>query len=81
MESHEATFEIDSKTDARAAHRMLERVYDTVREESRSVREGTDDAGELLDSFESLRDAAAQPAPARLTITYERSGGEFDDQN
>lgn len=72
MRQYEATFEIDSKADAYAIHRILERVYDTVREESRNVRVGSDDAATLLDEFRTLRDAAAQPASGSLTITYER---------
>lgn len=79
MTRYEATFEIDSNSDAHAAHRMLERVYDTVREESRTVREGSADATELLEQFEALRDAADSPAPGELTITYEREEGGFDD--
>jgi len=79
MSHYEASFEIDSKTDSYAARRILERTYDTIREESRSVREGTDDADELLEEFRTLRDAAKRPTPGRLTITYEQFDGEFED--
>jgi len=79
MSHYEASFEIDSKTDSYAARRMLERVYDTIREESRSVREGTDDADELLEEFRTLRDAAKRPTPGQLTITYEQFEDEFED--
>ncbi|WP_136591164.1 hypothetical protein [Salinigranum halophilum] len=79
MSHYEASFEIDSKTDSYAARRMLEQVYDTIREESRSVQEGTDDADELLREFKTLRDAAKRPMPGRLTITYERYDGGFGD--
>lgn len=79
MSDYEASFEIDSKTDSYAARRILEQVYDTIREESRGVREGTDDADELLQGFQTLRDAAKRPTPGRLTITYERYDGEFGD--
>lgn len=79
MSQYEASFEIDSKTDSYAARRILERVYDTVREESRSTREGTDDAEELLEAFQALRDAAKTPTPGRLTISYEQYDGEFED--
>lgn len=75
MSQYQASFEIDSKTDSYAARRILERVYDTVREESRSVREGSDDAEELLDAFRTLRDATKQPKPGKLTITFE----QYDD--
>ena len=79
MSHYEASFEIDSKTDSYAARRMLEQVYDTIREESRSVREGTDDADELLEEFRTLRDAAKRPKPGRLTITYEQHDSGFED--
>ncbi|MDS0298065.1 hypothetical protein NDI76_04860 [Halogeometricum sp. S1BR25-6] len=79
MSRYEAVFEIDSKTDAYAARRILEQVYDTIREESRSVREGTDDAAALLREFETLRDAARDPAAGTLTVTYERDDGTLDN--
>ena len=79
MVRYEASFEIDSKTDSYAARRILERVYDTIREESRSVREDTDDASELLQEFKTLRDAVKNPTPGRLTITYEQYDDEFED--
>jgi DNA-directed RNA polymerase specialized sigma subunit len=79
MSTYEASFEIDSKTDSYAARRLLGKVYDTIREESRSVREGTDDADELLGAFETLREAAKEPTPGRLTITYEQYDDGFED--
>jgi len=79
MSRHQASFEIDSKTDSYAARRILERVYDTIREESRSVREGTDDADELLETFRTLRDAAKRPTPGRLVITYEAYDTDFEN--
>jgi hypothetical protein len=78
MTTHEATFEIDSKTDAYAVRKILEQTYNTVREESRSIREGSDDADELLAAFGSLKDASEQHAPGRLTITYEVEDREFE---
>jgi len=79
MSRRVATFEIDSKTDSYAARRILERLYDTIREESENVREGADDATELIESFEALRDAAKRPTPGKLTVTYERYDDEFQD--
>ena len=79
MSHYEASFEIDSKTDSYAAQRLLEQVHDIIREESRSVREGTDDADELLREFQTLRDAAKRRTPGRLTITYEQYDDEFED--
>jgi len=71
MPTYEATFEIDSKSDAYAVRTVLEQTYNTVREESRTVRAGSDDADELLDAFEELKNQAQQPTTGRLTITYE----------
>ncbi len=78
METHEATFEIDSRSDADAAQRVLEQLYDTVREESRAVRVGSDDATALIAEFETLRDAARSPAAGTLTVTYERSDDDLE---
>lgn len=79
MDRYEASFEIESKTDSYAVRRILEQAYDTIREESKSIREGSDDARALLQEFQTLRDAAKKPTPGRLTITYERYDDEFDD--
>ncbi|ADQ65965.1 hypothetical protein C499_19332 [Halogeometricum borinquense DSM 11551] len=78
MSKHEATFEIHSKSDSYAVRRILEQAYDTIREESRSVREGTDDATAILQEFKTLREEARQPTTGKLTITYEQYGDEFD---
>lgn len=78
MSRYEASFEVDSKADSHAIHRLLEQVYDTVREESRSVREGSDDASELLGEFETLRNAAKQPSPGKIRIVYERYDDDFE---
>lgn len=80
METYEATFEIDSRTDAYAVRRILEQTYDTIREESRSVREGTEDADDLLEAFRTLREAARGAETGRLTIVLERDGSvDADD--
>lgn len=78
MERYEATFEIESKSDSYAARRILERVYDTIREESRTVRAGTSDSGELLEQFETLSEVVKTPTPGRLTVTYEVHDEGFD---
>jgi uncharacterized membrane protein len=78
MSRYEASFEVDSKTESHAVHRLLERVYDTVREESRTVRKDSDDASELLAEFETLRDAAKEPSPGELRIVYERYDDDFE---
>lgn len=72
MEEYEATFEVDSKTDAHAVERLLDRLYDSVREESRTLREGTGDSAEMLAQFEAIRDAARDRRPGKLTVVYEQ---------
>jgi hypothetical protein len=79
MSSLNASFEITSKEDSRAARRILEQTYDTIREESKSVRDETEDATDLLQSFETLRDAARHPTPGTLTITYQRDEDGFTE--
>ncbi|WP_458186328.1 hypothetical protein [Haladaptatus sp. NG-WS-4] len=79
MSRYEASFEIDSKTDSYAARRILEQVYDTIREESLSGREDSTDTSELLESFETLRDATKRPTAGKLTITYEQYDDAFEN--
>jgi len=79
MEQYEATFEIDSESDARAMERSLARLYDALREESRTVRDATGDSSGMLEAFEAIHDAASDPAPGTLTVTYERTGESFDE--
>lgn len=79
MEEYEATFAIESKTDAHAVERLLNGLYDAVREESRTVRQGTGDASETLAQFDAMREAARQHAPGRLTVTYQRRDEAFGE--
>lgn len=79
MSRYEASFEIDSKADSYAARRIVEEVYDIVREESRKVREGSADTSELIQEFKTLREAANQPSRGELTITYEQYDDELDN--
>lgn len=79
MSRREAAFEIDSRTDSYAARRLLEQAYNTIREESQSGREDSDDTSELLREFEALRDAAKRPTAGKLTIIYEQYDDGFDD--
>jgi uncharacterized membrane protein len=78
MEEHEATFPIKSRADAHAVERLLAGLYDSVREESRTVREGTTDATETLEDFGALRDAARRVAPGRLTVVLEQRDEPFE---
>jgi hypothetical protein len=58
---------------------VLKHVHDTIRDESRTIREETEDANELLAAFESLQDAAMEPSPWGLKIVYERYDEDFED--
>jgi hypothetical protein len=80
MDEYEATFEIASKNDARAVERLLNRLYDTLREESRTVRSGTGDSTEMLEQFECLRDAAGQQKPGTLKVVFEQQGRSFEEK-
>lgn len=79
MDQYEATFEIESTSDARAVERMVTQLYDSVREESRTVREQSGDSTAVLDQFEAIREVARDPAPGRLTVVYERRDEPFDE--
>ena len=72
MVEYGATFEITSTNDAHAVEQLLDRLYDSLREESRTVRSGTSDSTEMLEDFESLRDAAHQQRPGKLTVVFEQ---------
>lgn len=79
MDKYQATFEVDSKGDAYAVRTVLERTYNTIREESKTVQEGTNEARDLLEQFEALRTAAKDHRPGTLRITYELSDEEFGE--
>ena len=78
MVEHKATFEIESKSDAHAVERMLGSLYDSVREESRTVRKETSDSTKMLEQFESIRDAARRQKPGTLTVIYELENEPFE---
>lgn len=78
MQEFTATFEIETRTDAHAVERLLARLHDTIREESRTLREGTEDSAAVMSQFASLRDAARRTRPGRLTIVFEQRDEAFD---
>lgn len=78
MEKYEAIFKVESKTDALAVERVMNRLYDMLREESREIREGSADSVEMLEQFEAIRDATQRPTPGTLTIVYESKSKEFE---
>lgn len=79
MEEHEARFEIRSKTDAYAVERALDRLYNSLREESRTVRDGKRDSTEMLAEFADVRDAARGATPGTLTVMYEQADESFEE--
>lgn len=78
MAEHEATFVIESKADAYAVERLANRLYDSLREEARTVREGTADSTDMLAEFEAIRDAAERRRPGQLTVVYETRDEGFE---
>ena len=78
MDEYTAVFDIDSKTDAYAVERLMNRLYDSLREESRTLREGSNDSTEMLEQFKTIRDATQRPTPGKLTVIYESQDEEFD---
>lgn len=79
MTRREATFEIESRDDAEAVRRLLERLYDTLREESREVHSGDGAQSDALGEFEAIRDAVREPAPGSLTVSYESREEPFEE--
>lgn len=80
MVEYEASFELESKSDARAVDRMLNRLYDTLREESRTMRTETGDSTEMLEQFESIRDAAGRHRPGKLKVVLEQQDRSFENK-
>lgn len=79
MDEYTAVFEVDSKSDAYAVERLMNGLYDSLREESRTLRKGSNDSTEMLSEFKAIRDAVQRPTPGKLTVIYESHGGEFED--
>lgn len=79
MGEHKATFEIESKADAYAVERLMNRVYDLFREESQTVREGSGDSTEMIEQFQSIRTAARQPTAGRLTVILEQEDETLEE--
>ncbi len=71
MESRQATFEIDSESDAHAVSLIMEQIYNSLREESVVVNKGEKQPNEMLDEFRKIRTMAEHESPGRLTIIYE----------
>lgn len=78
MSQYEATFEIDAKADAQVVRTLAERVYDTVREETREVSGGEPGQSEMLREFEAIREATGRLKPGKLTVRLEQYDEQFD---
>ncbi|WP_411964019.1 hypothetical protein [Haloferax sp. YSMS24] len=78
MDEYTAVFEIDSESDAYAIERLMDRLYDSLREESRTLVEGSSDSTAVLEQFENIRNAARRPTPGTLTVIYESRDEEFE---
>ncbi|MFB6124946.1 MAG: hypothetical protein ABEJ59_03205 [Halanaeroarchaeum sp.] len=79
MDEYEATFTIESNSEARAVDRTLVRLYDTLREESRTIGTDAGDAAAMLEQFESLREAAGRHRPGTFTVVLEQRDEPFED--
>ena len=79
MDEFRASFEIESKSDAYAVERDLNRMYDSLREEARTLRKGTEDSTEMLEEFEAVRNAARSRSPGTLTVVYESREDAFEE--
>lgn len=78
MTRHEATFEIESRTDAHAVRMLTEQVLDTLREERRGLDQDRDTLDETVRDLRAIREAARDLSPGTLTITYEQRDEPFD---
>lgn len=79
MEEQKAIFEVKSKSDAYAVEQLLNQLYNSLREESRTVRKETSDSTEMLQQFEAIRDAARRQKPGKLTVVYEQTDEPFEE--
>lgn len=79
VDRFEATFDVDSRAEARAVRSLLGELYDTVREEFKTVYDHRTGEEEVLEDFRAIRDAGREESPGRLTIVYEREVEEFDE--
>lgn len=78
MSTHDAAFEISSKTNAHAVRRLLDQTYDVVCEEVARTEDSAGSSDETLRAFETIREAMDPPAPGTLTVVYERHADGFD---
>lgn len=79
MARYEATFEIISKTHAHIVRRLMEQVYDTLREELRAPARDESSPNDTLQQFKAIREATRHLSPATLTVIYEQHDDTFDD--
>ena len=78
MSQYEATFEIDSKSDAQIARILAEQAYDTMREETRKVSDENPGSSEMLEDFREIREAAGDFRRGTLTIRFDQYDEPFE---
>lgn len=76
MAEYTATFEIDSRSDARTVSRVLDDLHNRLREEDLRVREGETTVTRMLDEFRTLQNEVDSGATGRLVVTYESDVSE-----
>jgi hypothetical protein len=80
MTRHEATFDIEDRSDARAVRRLTERIHDAFREELGAVYDEEEAPVDALDAFETIRNAARDQSPGTLKVVYETDDdGTFEN--
>ncbi|WP_255167033.1 hypothetical protein [Natrononativus amylolyticus] len=78
MSRYEATFEVESKSDAYAVRLLAEAAYDTLREELRDSLGEDTASDEALQQFAAIREATGRQSTGSLTVIYEQREDSFD---
>lgn len=76
MEEYTATFDIESAADARTVSRVLDDLYDRLREEDLRVREGETVANQMLAEFRALQSEFDAGSTGQLVVTYRSESPE-----
>jgi hypothetical protein len=74
MGKRSASFEIESRSDARIVSRALDELHNRFREEGLAVRDGKADRSDTVAEFESLQDAVDADSRGTLIVTYTDEG-------
>ena len=79
MDEYKATFEIESKTDAYVVEQLMNHMYNSLREESKTIRAKSSGSTAMMEQFQAIRDATRQSKPGRLTVTLEQEDEEVEE--